>query len=99
MLSSGFLEMRKAFLRSLQTDFSHHHGQSKDPLKRHETILTGLKDSSSVIEQLPVGSPSSGTPQDTDFDILYARLNRKESVSNITHGKARDTSSEPLLHE
>ena len=88
MLSSGFFEMRKAFLRSLQTDFLHHHGQSKDQLKRHETILTGLKDSSSICDwTVASGVSILRTPQDTDFDILYARLSRKESVSNITHGK------------
>ena len=94
------LEMRKAFQKSLLADFSHHLGQSEDPfLKRLGTILTGLEGYSSGTEQSPVGSLSPGTPQDSDFDILYARLNREESASNIPHGRTRHVSSGPLFHE
>jgi len=87
--------MRKHFLSNLLVDFSQCLSQNKDPfLKRLGTILTGSKESSSGIDQLPVGSPSPGPPEDSNFDVLYARVNKEESVSNITHGIARESSSE-----
>lgn len=69
----------------------HHLGQSKEPfLKMLGINLTGLEDLSSGIEWVASGVSMPGTPQDSDFDILSARVNRAESASNVTHGRARD---------
>lgn len=81
--ANDFLKMRKPFQSNLPVDFSQCLSQNKDPfLKKLGTILTGSKESSSGIDQLPVESPSPGPREDSNL-MFYMQESTKRRVSLI----------------